>query len=377
MTKEEIIALTDKVVSGTATDEELVLYNRVFQSFTPPTNDWDTAVLGSRLQVEERLHQGILAKTGYRRAAGLQVRRRLVLAAGMVLLLGAGIYWLAGDRQPAKQVVKVKRQLQDVQPPAGNRAVLTLANGQKILLDSNSTGMLSHQGDVTVSGGAGGQLQYSGTDDEVSINTLSVPKGSRPMVLMLTDGTKIWVDAGSSLQFPTVFPGKTREVTVNGQAYFEVAPKAGQPFFVYSENDQTRLEVLGTSFNVKSFPGGRDAMVTLLSGAIKLKGLVMEPGQQVVVRDGKGLRLQQQPNLEQVMAWRSGLFLFEGEELPAIMQELERYYDISVNNNSKIDERFVLRMPRNVPVSEVLKALEMTKLVRFTITGRTVTISDK
>ena len=377
MTREEIIQLAEKVSSGLASENEIALYNKVFNSFQSGSEEWDEQDLGNREAIIEEIHEGIVAKTKVVRMK--RFNRRWLAVASVAVLLVAGAAYLLIDREPPQRPAVLITADKDIPAPAVNKAVLTLANGQTILLDSNSKGILSQQGSVTITGKPGGEIFYTGQDEQVSINSIAVPRGSKPISLSLADGTRVWIDAGSTLKFPTAFPGNTREVTVTGQAYLEVAQNSRKPFHVLNAIDGSKVEVLGTAFNVKAFSILEGSMVTLLNGAVNVRSqrewTELQPGQQAYVKNNGMIAVRNDVDTDQVMSWKNGQFIFDGVSIRTIMQELERHYDVEVKFEDEVDEKFVFRIARDVPVSEVLKGLALTQLVHFKIDGRTITVS--
>jgi transmembrane sensor len=378
MTREEIIQLAERVSSGLATEEEMALFNKAFNSFQSETEEWNAERLGNRKEILEMIHEGIAAKTKVVKLKKFNALAWMAAAAIAALLIAGAAYLFTHRQQPPRAALVIDAG-KDIPAPSGNKAVITLGNGQQIFFDSSSNGTLSQQGGVTISGKPGGEIFYSGKDGQVSINSITVPRGSRPVALSLADGTRVWVDAGSSLRFPTAFPGNERVVTVTGQAYFEVMQDSRKPFYVLNTNDGSKVEVLGTAFNVNAYSLFEGTAVTLLNGAVNLRWKnelsELKPLQQGVVKNNGTIAVSSNVDAEQVMSWKTGQFIFEGVNMRTIMQELERHYDVEVKFDSEVDEKFVIRISRDVPVSEVLKALALTQLVHFKIDGRTIIVS--
>ncbi|MBW8687126.1 FecR family protein [Chitinophaga rhizophila] len=377
MTREEVLSLTEKIVSGTATDEELVQYNRLFAAFTQET-EWDNTVLGDQQMIGEAIRERIQMTID--KPAGRVVNiswRRWSVAAGIALLLSGG-YFFYQRGQVAPLPPQAERFKNDIAAPAGNHAVLTLSNGQKILLDSAGNGRLAMQGNVNISMNTSGQVVYNGDDSKSAMNTIEVPPGSKPIAIILADGTEVWIDAASALTYPTAFTGSTRTVTVTGQAYFEVAPNSKQPFRVQNGTDGSTVEVLGTNFNIKAFGQEQKVKTTLFNGAVAISTTnarqQLQPGEQAVVNNRGTIRVTTEADLKEVLAWKEGLFYFNGTDIPTIMADLQRYYDIEVVYQANVNDEFVARIPRDVPVSQLLNLLEMTNLVHFKIEGRKVTV---
>lgn len=263
------------------------------------------------------------------------------------------------SRQPNLPIAQTVKPA-DIAAPARSRATLTLGGGQQVDLDSAASGELAMQGGAQIVKGTGGQLAYQlklEHSDELLYNTLSNPRGSQVVTLTLSDGTKVWLNAESSVRYPAVFVGNDRSVEMTGEAYFEVAKDAMRPFRVKKGN--ATIEVLGTSFNVHAYE--EEAMkVTLLAGKVRVaaagRGLVLAPGQQAVVAEGIGMG--KDVDTAAVMAWKNGLFSFRHADLPMVMKELARWYDVQVIYEGKLpEERFTGRMGRDLSLSQVFKLL--------------------
>jgi len=270
-----------------------------------------------------------------------------------------------------------KNLTNDVAPPSNRKAILTLADGSKVGLDNAGTGVLVTQGNVKVVKNQKGEIAYSGNNtDKVSINTLSVPKGSKPVKLTLVDGSTVWINTSSSISYPTSFIGKERRVKLQGEAYFEVAKNAAMPFFV--EHNDFAIKVLGTHFNVNAYNDEKQSSVTLLEGSVaistKRKNELLKPGQQAHLSNGN-VSVVSNIDLDEVMAWQNNQFYFSGNDIKEIMRQVEKYYDVTVEYKDQIPYQFVAKITRDVNVSDFLKRLELTNLVHFKIEGRKIIVS--
>jgi ferric-dicitrate binding protein FerR (iron transport regulator) len=257
--------------------------------------------------------------------------------------------------------------------------ILTLADGSTRVLDTLSNGAISLQGIEAIK--KDGSITYTGAPSETTVfNTITTEKG-RTYRLQLSDGTKVWLDAESSIRFPAAFNAQERIVEVSGQAYFEVAAakdSKGQklPFSVTTDHQQ--VEVLGTHFNVNAY-NQQNTLTTLLEGKVKVSGtapgasLTLSPGQQAAGANGK-FTLNKEADIEEVMAWKNGKFQFNGSTVAQIMEQLSRWYSIDVVYKEEIGETFVAEMDRDLPLSQLLELLEMTKQVRFEVEGRKVVV---
>lgn len=357
-----------------------------------------------------------------RRAHGTVRMFRWAAAAAAVFILGvAGWILVTRTHKPAAPLTAEQRFKNDVQPGT-NRPVLTLADGRTVVLDSAQSGALATEGTVKVKRLANGEIVYDASvpTKEVRYNTITNPKGSKVVSLTLADGSKVWLDAASSITYPTAFVGEERKVEVKGQAYFEIthvsrysrgntSPNpsratdhplqrgraSAQPFIVEMNGAQVR--VLGTHFNVMAFEGEKEVQVTLLEGSVEVSqkskvksknlpggGLAQEkvriqPGEQAVLSFDKSqdkgvLTIDHSPDIAQVMAWKEGVFRFEGATITSIMKQLERWYDVQVVYEDRPTDTFVSTIPRDVPASQVFKILETTGRVKFRIEGKRVVV---
>jgi len=264
----------------------------------------------------------------------------------------------------------------DIAPPAQARATLKLADGSTVYLDSNVNGTLARQGSVEISRNELGEIIYSGTaSGAITMNTLSLPKGSKPIRLVLSDGSLVWLNAASSITYPTAFVGQERKVSMMGEAYFEVSENKAMPFFV--EHDQLLIKVLGTHFNVNTYENEASNKVTLLSGLVDVgngkisKRLV--PGQQASVSKTV-FSVDENIDTDEVLAWKNGQFYFGGSDIRSIMKQIERYYDVEVEFRDEVPYRFVAKISRDVNVSAFLEKLELTNLIHFKIEGKKIII---
>lgn len=311
------------------------------------------------------------------------IRRRFlpvwmqVAAAAAVIGIAFFFYSSSNIGRPDQPLAAIgEAPVTDITPPDQARATLTLADGRRIYLDSNVSGILLNEDALAVSRNEAGALIYDvAGETPISYHTLSLPRGSRPIRLVLADGSAVWLNAASSITYPTGFRGAERVVSISGEAYFEVAHDAGHPFIV--EQGDMRVRVLGTHFNVRAYGDDRLREVTLLEGAVRVqRGSLQEtlqPGQQAAL-DPARLTIRS-ADLESVMAWKNGQFIYDGADLRTIMQEISRYYDVDVRFVDEIPYQFVARISRDVPVSAFLEKLSLTGLVTFKIQEGNIQVS--
>jgi ferric-dicitrate binding protein FerR (iron transport regulator) len=348
--------------------------------------------------VENRLLQNMaddeLPYTPVRR---MHTAARAWWAAAAILVLTTGAaYYLYSKKQAV--VAKNERTLKNDVEPGSNKAVLTLANGTTIVLDDASNGLVAQEGNAKVLKPEDGQLLYEKDGDtekgELSYNTLATPRSGQYQ-LVLPDGTKVWLNSESSIHYPIAFAENERRVEITGEAYFEVAKlklSSGQkvPFIV--EKGDMQVEVLGTHFNVNAYNDESAIKTTLLEGKVRVVkktgaaqlSAVLAPGEQAVIADAKGKanrtdndRIKiNKTDVDNVVAWKNGLFHFESADIKTVMRQLARWYDVEVvyeRTTMKNDPLFI-EISRNTRLSDVLKVLEESGSAKFTIEGKKIVV---
>jgi transmembrane sensor len=319
---------------------------------------------------------------------------RWTAAAVVVLSLGVAAYWFLNNNKTVSTTGAVATTtVQDVPAPQNNRATITLSNGQTVYLDSAGNGALATQGNVQVVKLADGQIAYKGAANELVYNTLKNPRGSRVIDMMLSDGSHIWLNAGSSITYPVAFVGNDRKVEVTGEVYFEVAHNASKPFLV--RHNDMEVKVLGTHFNINAYDDEPDVKVTLLEGSVRVgsaigpapkreQSAMLKPGQQAVLAsnsrftiDDSRLTINHSPDINQVMAWKNGLFSFAGADLATVMRQLSRWYDIQVKYEGQIPARkFSGEITHDLTLSQLMNGLQSLG-IKFRIEGRTMIVQQK
>lgn len=301
---------------------------------------------------------------------------KFAVAASLLLILSFSFYLLlVKEEKPVARQTQAERFKNDVLP-GSTKALLVLSDGHEVVLDDRNSGFVANQGDATINKVADGQLVYNKTNQDAEkplTNKLVIPKGGQYR-LTLPDGTKVWMNSFSTLIYPTFFKGNTREVELIGEAYFEVAKNKDAPFRVHARNQV--VEVLGTHFNLNSYATELNTKTTLLEGSVKvISGTtdhLLKPGFQAEV--GTQVRIQK-ADPDQVLAWMNGDFNFKDEDIQSIMRKLERWYDIEVIYEGKINGiDYGAEISRSRTLSQVLGILEKTGNVHFKIEGRRVTV---
>jgi transmembrane sensor len=320
-------------------------------------------------------------KMQQRQLAQLPVRRRkfnwrpYAVAASLLMVIAS--YWVITSTFSGKEIKDDHtRNLAEVQP-GHNGAVLTLSNGKQLVLDSAGNGALAIDANVAIIK-KDGELVYNGNTAEVVYNTISTDNG-RQWRLVLPDGTKVWLNAASSIRYPLNFIGNERLVEMTGEAYFEVVHNGQKPFRV--KVGDRMIEDIGTSFNINSYTDEADMKTTLLEGAVSIftpaaaaPVLVSKPGQQAQVTSSGKIRLKEEADLDEVMAWKNGMFSFNQSDIESIMRQIGRWYDLSVvYKGTKSRETFSGMVSRNSNLVQVLKIMEQAS-IKFRLEGKTLIV---
>jgi transmembrane sensor len=398
------LQLAEKWMNGTITPEE----EKVFVQWYNEDQNKEIIIPGSFVPGEEEHGQRIWQQIQSLRAREepavtpesfpalrrMRVWTPMVAASVLLVLLSASAIWLFYGNSPVKQPI-TRRLASDSQiiRPLGNRATLTLGNGSVVDLNAVKEGpvigddkvnidkqkaqlvykSLSTVAGKTLGGTAPGERKAI---PEMVYNTLTTPRGGMYSVI-LSDGTKVWLNASSSLRYPTTFTGRIREVSLRGEAYFEVAKNPSQPFQVAV--NEMEVNVLGTHFNVMAYDNESAIATTLLEGAVKVtsmsKSIALAPGQQsLLMRDSKDMRVRK-VDVEETVAWKNGIFQFRGEDIKSVMRKVARWYDVDIRYEGEISNHFSGAVHRDTDVSSLLRTMELTHEVHFHIEGRTITVS--
>ncbi|GGH61176.1 ferric-dicitrate binding protein FerR (iron transport regulator) [Filimonas zeae] len=355
-------------------------YNRLLEEMLQEELDREVHVAapdnGRLLAIKEHLQQRLQQKPGTTRTYYI---KWISIAAMLLLLACTGVYYGWYYHKPAP-VETAKVQPAKGLIPGGNKAVLTLADGSAIVLDTTKDGRLTTQGAVKVIKLADGQLAYQQAADTGAIvyNSIATPRGGQYQ-LTLSDGTQVWLNASSVLRFPVAFNGKERRVMLTGEGYFEVAKNAAKPFHV--EVNAVDVEVKGTHFNINAYENEGAIRTTLLEGSVRVAGhageCLLKPGQQAVAKGVHSLHVKNSVDIDAVVAWKNGKFTFKGADLGTILRQASRWYDIDFVYNDTVDEKFSGDISRTVNAEQLLSILELTGKVGFQIKGKSVTVIPK
>lgn len=377
-----IRALLEKYLDKTATEQER---EALFAALAANQDDrqWEQLLTEFSLQGEkdpayrpedwEPVIRSILSQKD-KPAAVVKLYRRIFYwsSVAALLLLAAGTLVWHFRKQGAHSTIAVS-VLHDALPGKSG-AVLTLADGRQVVLDSAGNGVIATQNGTKVLL-KGGQLAYDATGKTTTAtvyNTMTTPKGKQYQVI-LPDGTKVWLNADSRLTYPTAFAGSERKVSITGEAYFEVTHNAKMPFKV-TANGNTEVEVLGTHFNINAYNDETNIKTTLLEGSVKVSAtnhssltpglsLVLKPGQQADRKPDGVLRIVDNVDVEQAVAWKNGLFSFRDADIETVMRQLARWYNVEVRYEGNLPKRdFNGEMGKTLTLDQVLKGLSKTRV---------------
>ena len=362
------LLLAQKWVNGTISEEELREYTDWLKQIdTDDQVDIPSEIATSKEahgqkifnQLQRRIKEAQQPKPGY--------RRMLQWAAVFtgIIFLGYFYYYQSNGTKAKTERKMIAAMPHDVQP-GSNGAILELANGKVIVLDTAANGTLD---DNVMKDRAAIVFEKAAEDEPVQYNTLTTPR-ARQQQLILPDGSQVWLNAESSIRFPTAFTGKTREITISGEAYFEVSPDKTKPFIVNVR--QSSVVVLGTHFNVMAYSDEAFLETTLLEGAVRFlnndEQLLLKPGQQSRLSQNKQLQLITNPDMDVIMAWKNGFQSYKQADIGTILRQIKRWYDVEVEYKGDIPPEltFTGEIPREVTLSQLLKALE-SKRLHFTL----------
>ncbi len=386
MEKEQFLILIDKYINGEATDGEKLLIEAYYARLS---GEWDvdTAEIKNEKAIRETLFKQISAEIKTSNDTLVKIRpakRQLIwwYSAAALLLI---VFSIAIILYKAKTAIEPRAiDYAALISPGGNKAILTLANGKKIILDSISNGAIAEQNGIQIKKKSNGTLEYiqlaaSPSDNQIQniSNTIQTPRGGQYKII-LEDGTIVWLNAASSLRYPLHFNGSERRVELSGEGYFEVAHLKTKPFIVVTSKQE--VEVLGTHFNINAYSDEDEVKTTLLEGSVKVKALrdktqskYLKPGEQSVLNNSNW-QVKQVDAAGQV-DWKNGRFIFKDEELKSVMRKLSRWYDIEVDYTGPVENlNFSGRISRSKTLKDVLRILMRTNDVNFKVNERRVTV---
>ncbi|NHA03542.1 FecR family protein [Mucilaginibacter sp. HC2] len=351
----------------------------------------DQTIIDSELETfeandKDKAWKNIVKKTGFKKTNRTKATLKLwpSYAAAVILLIALGVTLTRYRHTSGEQKIAIKSQKDLL--PGSNKAILTLADGSKIVLDDTKRGKIASQQNIVITKDESGELVYQVAEatqhedqplfEKVVMNMLATPRGGQ-YEIVLPDGTKVWLNSASSLKYPTAFAGNERRVELTGEAYFEVSKDPNKPFYVKTTT-QT-VTVLGTHFNINSYADEATTKTTLLEGSVKVisntsgASVKLKPGEQAV-NTINTIDVKENADIDEAVAWKNGKFLFRNTDLHTIMRQLSRWYDVDVEyQGNVVQKHYRGRISRNVPVSEIFQILK-TSGINFTIDGRKIIV---
>lgn len=380
MDNKELLELLKKYNKGVASEQEKAFLEAYYQLFELNDDGLNNVLPAEKQELKESikayLHQNIIIEE--------DIPARKVSywkwAAAAVFLIAFTISFLFINKEQFSDL-RAKNNVDSLIVPGSNQAVLTLADGTNIKLNSKDQGTLSNENGVVITKNEDGLLTYKVTDKALaSINTITIPRGGQYQ-LILSDGTKVWLNADTKITFPTKFDGTERSVSVIGEAYFEVARNKNKPFKVLTQN-QT-IEVLGTHFNVNSYADDEVSKTTLLEGSVRVSLLEGEVGE--ILKPGQAAHLSKSTNdisvlavdTETAVAWKNGYFRFDNIDMRSLMSQVARWYNVDIEYRGEVTkDLFSGKLKRSDNIKEILRILELSN-INVAIEGRTIIISNK
>jgi transmembrane sensor len=379
ITKKEYIFLYEKYLSGQSTPEDQVLLDSYEDDINLNTNgehDLEIDKIAVRQKIWLKLQQQITP------AAVKEKNDRMWLKIAAILVVACLLgLWMVKSRNTTKSNYLQTKAKKPRITSGGNNAYLTMADGTVITLNDAQNGELATQSGIKISKAKDGMLVYKFVKNNKgnapnAINTITTPRGGQYQIV-LADGTKVWLNAASSLRFPVTFVSNKRDVELTGEAYFEVAKDRNKPFTVQANG--TNVQVLGTHFNVSAYLNDAAVSTTLLEGSVKLvksnETAMLTPGQNGVSVNGRAAIKVEEANVEQVMAWKNGYIVFNNTDIKTIMDQASRWYNIDVVYEGEMsDQVFNGKISKYKDIDELLTNIELTGAVHFKVEGRRVTV---
>lgn len=362
---EYINRLFGKYIQDEISEEELeILFKLIkdcdFENFVPEKEI--VKYFGN--EMEDIIGEDNSSKPKEGRVFQLYTKKIAYVAAAILLIVVSGIYHRLSDRYENNMGQEL---VQSVEPldvmPGQNFAVLTSSRGKSIILSETDDGQIDTGEDVDIVKVNDGELIYTSQGkaepDEMIYNTLSTPRGGQYQ-LTLSDGTKVWLNAASSIRFPVEFPDDERRVDITGEVYFDVAHSEEQTFIVHAGSSV--IEDLGTAFNVTAYEDERSVKTTLVEGIVKVREHILSPGEQAIEDENDHIQILKNVDLDNVVSWKDGFFSFENANLAEIMRVLSRWYNLEVDyeNEAGLEKRYSGKIDRNLTLLQVLAGLKLT-----------------
>lgn len=378
--KEYLQRLAHKMKESGLTDKEQAFFDTWYNSYADELLELPDGYARNTAVIRDRMLAKLKQRVKIERPPAISVFwRRAVAAASILLCLAYGLYEYTARHNQTVTPIVAKTNMLDL-PPGSNQATLTLAGGRKIILTNSLKGRIAIQGNTTIQANAGGAIAYNAASQSelaIAYNTLSTTRGQQSSVpLILADGTKVWLNAASSITFPTAFNEKNREVKITGEVYFEVVHNENKPPLRIVANGQV-VQDIGTKFNINAYADEPLVKTTLLEGSVRLSTgnavKILKPGQQAKVKDGT-IKIIPDADTEEAIAWHKGLFKFNDADIPAVMRQLSRWYDVDITYEGKTSNRqFSGKIYRNMSALKVSDILSYND-IHFRIEGKKIVV---
>lgn len=382
---ERINLLAKKLQEGIITPEEKEELEQWYTSFDDTYLEIDSD--DNEDDIRSRIYANIVSKAPIKLTQKTIQLWKIASAVAAVFLVFFGLYFLRNNNNSQLATKNLSTEI----TPGNNKATLTLDDGSVITLDSANNGEIAQQSGIKITKTANGELVYSILEtssildgNQLSYNTISTPRGGQYQII-LPDGTHVWLNASSSLKFPTTFKSFERKVELIGEAYFEVVSNKKKPFKVLSDNQL--IEVLGTHFNVNAYPDEQTTKTTLLEGSVKVS-LFSEEGNSFTVKDYKVLKPGQQAKLlqnikisqvdtEEAVAWKNGELMFSSQDIKSVLRQISRWYNVDVIYEDNVDNVIISgSISKYANIHEVLEILQLTGNINFKISGRRIIVKQ-
>lgn len=371
--------MVDAYLEGTASEKQTNAVEQYYDLFsdqpdiTEEQDERENTASRDRMKAKLDLRLNLPGKSIF------NIRKKYLSFAAAILFVSALSIYLYQHGDRAKVTLDQKKMTADI-APGKNKATLTLSNGSKISLSDMDAGQVTNQPGMKITKTKDSGLVYTNLKDNkgaILFNTIEIPKGGQYQIT-LPDGTKVWLNASSSLRYPLTFPGQERKVELQGEAYFEVAKNKDKPFKVHT--DQEVVQVLGTHFNVNAYTDELFTKTSLLEGSVKVTAahskaeVTIRPGQQSIISTHAQKFKIKNIDLDEAVAWKNGYFIFDDESLESVLRKISRWYDVDIEyqdiDPSKLSFSGTLSKYSNA--SKVLRKLELTGSVHFKIEGRKI-----
>lgn len=380
MKKDRINVLSAKYFEGTLTEAERAELMRLYDLQSNSESEWVAESHNEADLVKQRMFSNIRQEIFPPKKRTVHLNLSRVLSAAAIILVVGALAWLFFKSPPKQTTASYEAKSAKIKPGTST-AVLTLPTGSQIVLDQLAIGKTLQREGVKVQKTGEGQVVFTVTAQGLPqgrLSSISTPKGGQYEVV-LPDGTKVWLNSASSIEFPTAFTGRERKVSLEGEGYFEVAKNRAMPFKVKTALQE--VEVLGTHFNVMAYADENRIRTTLIEGVVKVSSknalVLLKPGQQAELNKNNNQISVHEVSTNAAVAWKNGVFMFEHEDMRSILNKISRWYDVEIiYKNTSTDHQYSGTISRFEEVTEVLKTMEMTGTVHFEIKGRRIYVMD-